>query len=100
MKYLLVVYEPGSAKDPSVLTFEDDLAAFKALESRTIANLGRDGVEVVLFYIDSEETLRSTNSRYFNPQASRRLKENPEMLRRGIEQVQGRLAALAAAESS
>lgn len=94
MKYFVLTYDPLSDTEPSVREFDEDAEAFQVLELETLENLGRDGVEVVLFYCDSEQTLRSANQRYFNPRASRMLRENPEVLRAGIKPFPFSLAGI------
>ncbi len=96
MKYFVLTYDPRADEDPRVQEFDEDTEAFRVLEMETLQHLGRDGVEVVLFYCDSEQTLRSANQRYFNPEATKRLREDPDVLRRGIEQIRSDMAAMPA----
>ncbi|MCY3921453.1 MAG: hypothetical protein OXG27_03560 [Chloroflexi bacterium] len=95
MKYFVLTYDPLAEADPRVQEFEDDLEAFQVLEAETLQNLGSDGVEVVLFYCDSERTLRSANQRYFNPEVTRRLRESSQPLRSESERMANQLIGLA-----
>lgn len=94
MKYFVLTYDPRADEDPRVQEFDEDAGAFRVLERETLENLGRDGVEVVLFYCDSEQTLRSTNQRYFNPEATRRLREDSDALLRANERIRSNMAAM------
>ena len=96
MKYFVLTYDPRADEDPRVQEFAEAAEAFRVLEVETLEHLGRDGVEVVLFYCDSEQTLRSANQRYFNPEVTKRLREDPDVLRRGREQIRFNVAAMSA----
>ena len=91
MKYFVLTYDPRSDLEPRVREFEDHRDAFRELESQTIENLGREGIEVVLFLNESETSLRSTNQRYFDPELTRRLRENTGDLARGLDHLRDRL---------
>ena len=100
MKYLVLTYDPIAISEPIVQAFDDDAEAFRVLEAETLENLGRHGVEVVLFYSESEAAFRSANHRYFNPEVSQRLLENLGDLHRGVEKFQHSLAGLTPSLSS
>lgn len=88
MKNFVLVYDPHADEEPIVHPFGDDEeAAFAKLTTETIDHLGQPGIEVVLFRAESLEALERLNSRYFHPEVSRRLREQPELLRQGTEQV-------------
>ena len=88
MKNFVLVYDPHADEDPVVYPFEDDEnAAFAKLTTETIDHLGQPGIEVVLFRAESLEALQRLNSRYFHPEVSRRLREQPELLRQGTERI-------------
>lgn len=91
MKYFVLTYDPSAKSEPLVQEFDEDGQAFLELESQTLANLGREGVEVVLFYCESEAALRSANHRYFSPEVSERLLENIEGIRNGAQRIQHRI---------
>ncbi len=96
MKNYVLVYDPHADEEPVVHPFEDDEeAAFAMLTAETIDHLGQPGIEVVLFRAESRESLMRLNSRYFNPEVSRRLRENPEILRKGAEQLTHHLIEMA-----
>ncbi|MCY3839334.1 MAG: hypothetical protein OXH09_11950 [Gammaproteobacteria bacterium] len=94
MKYFVLTYDPRSDREPRVREFNEHIDAFRELESQTIENLGREGIEVVLFINESETALRSTNQRYFNPEVTRRLRENPSVLASGLENMRHGMSAL------
>ena len=95
MMFLLLIYDRESDDDPVLFGFEDDQEAFKELESQTLAKLDSPGVEVVLFYAESEKIVRSANPRFFNPMATRRLGEDHSVLWAGIEQLRENLGGAA-----
>ncbi|MDE2891444.1 MAG: hypothetical protein OXN86_02910 [Chloroflexota bacterium] len=88
MKNYVLVYDPHADDDPVVYPFgSDEDAAFEKLAAETIAHLGEAGIEVVLFRAESFDALKRLNLRYFNPDASRRLREDVEALHRRAEQL-------------
>lgn len=89
MKYFVLTYDPKATTEPSVQEFSDSPEAFRVLEEETLEHRGKSGIEVVLFYCDSEATLRAANQRYFNPEATHRLREHAVALRRSAEQLVG-----------
>jgi len=92
MRYFVLTYDPVVDSDPVIQAFDDASEAFTALRRETLTHLGRDGVEVVVFYCDSEETLRAANHRYFNPSVTKRLRDQPDAVRRDMERSHRKLA--------
>lgn len=62
MKYFVLTYD-RTTDQVAVMPFDDDASAFAELKRATLAKRPTD--EVVLFYADSEDTLKRTHSRYF-----------------------------------
>lgn len=95
MRYFVLTYDPRADTDPIVQDFSTSSEAFQVLEQETLDNLGAPGIEVVLFYCDSEESLRGANERYFNPEVTHRLRENREIIREAAERLTAQVAAMA-----